>query len=85
MIDTDRYAAAVRDWAANGADEPVTCCPTDEVIERSRPRPVEFGLAAAHFELAQHLHRAGFPATRSRTSRRRTASTRRTGATTARR
>ena len=31
-----------------------------EVIERSRPRPPEFGLAAAHFELAQHLHRAGF-------------------------
>jgi hypothetical protein len=32
-----------------------------EVIERSRPRPPEFGLAAAQFELAQHLHRAGFP------------------------
>ena len=38
-----------------------TCSPEAEVIERSRPRPPEFGLAAAHFELAQHLHRAGFP------------------------
>ena len=35
--------------------------PGDEVIERSRPRPPEFGLATAHFELAQHLHLAGFP------------------------
>jgi hypothetical protein len=33
----------------------------EEVIERSRPRPPEFGLAAAHFDLAQHLHLAGFP------------------------
>jgi hypothetical protein len=30
------------------------------VIERSRPRPMEFGLAAAHFQLGQHLHRSGF-------------------------
>ena len=30
-----------------------------EVIERSWPRPTEFGLAAAHFEFAQHLHRTG--------------------------
>ena len=60
MSDTDRYAAAVRDWAAHGEDSRYVLSEA-EVIERSRPRPPEFGLAAAHFELAQHLHRAGFP------------------------
>jgi hypothetical protein len=60
MSDPGRYAAAVRDWAANGGHSPYVL-PEGEVIERSRPRPPEFGLAAAHFELAQHLHRAGFP------------------------
>ncbi len=59
MTDTDRYAAAVRDWAAKG-DESEYVLSEAQVIERSRPRPVEFGLAAARFELAQHLHRAGF-------------------------
>jgi hypothetical protein len=60
MSDTDRYAAAVRDWAERGAASDYVMG-EDEVIERSRPRPLEFGLAAAHFELAQHLHRIGFP------------------------
>jgi hypothetical protein len=60
MRDTDRYAVAVRDWAANGAESRYVLS-EDEVIERSRPRPPEFGLAAAHFDLAQHLHRAGYP------------------------
>jgi len=59
MRDTDQYAAAMRDWAAKGAASEYSL-PPDEVIERSRPRPIEVGLAAAHFELAQHLHRAGF-------------------------
>ena len=59
MSDTDRYAAAVRDWAANGAASRYVL-PEGEVIDRSRPRPPEFGLAAAHFELAQHLYRTGF-------------------------
>jgi hypothetical protein len=59
MRDTDRYAAAVHDWAANGAESRFVL-PKAEVLERSRPRPPEFGLAAAHFELAQHLHLAGF-------------------------
>ena len=54
-----RYVDAVRDWAANGAASRYVL-PAGEVVERSRPRPVEFGLAAAEFELAQHLHRAGF-------------------------
>ena len=60
MRDPERYPAAVRDWAAHGRDSQYAL-PKAEVIERSRPRPPEFGLAAAHFELAQHLHRAGFP------------------------
>ena len=60
MSDPGRYAAAVRDWAVNGAKSRYVLSEA-EVIERSRPRPPEFGLAAAHFELAQHLHRAGFP------------------------
>jgi tetratricopeptide (TPR) repeat protein len=58
MSDPGRYAAAVRDWAVNGAKSRYVLSEA-EVIERSRPRPPEFGLAAAHFELGQHLHRAG--------------------------
>jgi hypothetical protein len=58
--ETDRYAAAVRDWARNGRASRYVFS-ENEVVERSRPRPPEFGLAAAHFELAQHLHRAGYP------------------------
>jgi Tetratricopeptide repeat len=60
MRDTERYAAAVRDWAERGADSRYVLSEA-EVVERSRPRPPEFGLAAAHFELGQHLHRAGHP------------------------
>lgn len=59
LTDTDRYTTAVRDWAINGAKSEYVLS-EGEVIERSRPRPVEFGLAAAHFDLAQHLHRDGF-------------------------
>ena len=59
MRDTDRYGAALRDWAAKGAASEFVLS-AEEVVERSRPRPQEFGLAAAHFELAQHLHRTGF-------------------------
>jgi hypothetical protein len=58
--DPDRYVSALRDWVAKGADSRFALSP-DEVIERSRPRPVEESLAAAHFALAQHLHRAGKP------------------------
>ena len=57
-VDPRRYSAAVRDWAANGADSPHVLDP-DEVVARSRPRPPETSRAAACFELAQHLHRAG--------------------------
>jgi hypothetical protein len=54
----ERYAEALRDWAANGAASRHVLEP-DEVIARSRPRPPEASAAAAHFELGQHLFRAG--------------------------
>ena len=56
----EKYVAALRDWVERGAESPHALSP-DEVLARSRPRPPEAGLAAAHFELGQHLHRAGFP------------------------
>jgi hypothetical protein len=58
--DTSRYATALRDWVATGSDSVYVLTP-DEVVERSRPRPWESALAAAEFELGQHLHRSGHP------------------------
>jgi hypothetical protein len=57
-IDRSRYANALRDWAANGAQSAYVL-PRDEVIARSRPRPPEAAQAAAEFEVGQYLHRAG--------------------------
>jgi hypothetical protein len=54
----ERYADALRDWAARGADSPYAYSPS-EVVARSQPRPPEVSRAAAHFELAEHLWRAG--------------------------
>jgi hypothetical protein len=59
-IEPERYAAALRDWVARGADSPYVLAP-DEVVARSAPRPAEVSRAAASFELGQHLHRAGQP------------------------
>ncbi len=56
----EKYVEALRDWVDRGAESPHALSP-EEVLARSRPRPPEAGLAAAHFELGQHLHRAGFP------------------------
>ena len=56
----EKYVEALRDWVARGPESPYALSPED-VVARSRPRPPEAGLAAAHFELGQHLHRAGFP------------------------
>lgn len=53
-----KYIAAVRDWVKHGAESRFALS-ADEMIERSRPRPREDGLAAAHFELGEHLHRTG--------------------------
>lgn len=56
--DRDAYPDAIRDWAAKGADSEFALTP-DEVIERSNPRGLDASRAAAHFELANHLWRAG--------------------------
>ncbi len=52
------YTTAIRDWVAQGEASQYVLSP-DEVVERSRPRPPEAALAAAHFEIGQHLHREG--------------------------
>jgi hypothetical protein len=57
-IDHEGYLAALRDWVAKGADSRYALAP-DEVVRRSHPRPPDVATAAAHFELGQHLHRAG--------------------------
>ena len=56
--DTDRYVGAVRDWVANGADSRFVLTP-DQVIVRSRERSPDAAMAAAEYELGQHLHRKG--------------------------
>lgn len=54
----EKYVTALRDWVSRGKSSRYALSPED-VIERSRPRPVEESLAAAHFELGQHLHGIG--------------------------
>jgi len=56
--DAEAYLTALRDWAEHGADSRFALTP-DEVIARSQPRPRSHAEAAAAFELAQHLWRAG--------------------------
>jgi hypothetical protein len=58
QVEPERYAAALRDWAANGPASRFALDP-DEVVARSTPRPPEVSRAAACFELGQHLHRSG--------------------------
>jgi hypothetical protein len=58
VIDRDAYIGAVRDWVANGNSSRYVLRP-DQVIERSAPRGVGEAEAAAHFDLGQHLWRAG--------------------------
>ena len=57
-IEADRYVAALRDWVKNGRRSPYALSP-DEVVRRSRPRPIEEATAAAHFALGQALHARG--------------------------
>ena len=52
------YADAIRDWVAHGAASAYALAPS-EVVARSQPRPPAVSEAAAHFELAEHLWRAG--------------------------
>jgi hypothetical protein len=56
--DPAAYVAALRDWVAHGAASRFALSP-DEVVARSRPRPIEHARAAAAFELGQHLWREG--------------------------
>ena len=46
------------DWAEHGSASRYVLSP-DEVVRRSAPRSPDVARAAAHFELGQHLHRAG--------------------------
>ncbi len=57
-IDPETYVAALRDWVAHGSASRYAL-PPEEVLSRSRPRPVQEAQAAAAFELGQHLHRRG--------------------------
>jgi hypothetical protein len=56
--DHEAYIAALRDWSAKGAESQWALDP-HEVIARSTPRTADSARAAAHFELGEHLHRAG--------------------------
>ena len=54
----EAYPDAIRDWAEKGEASEFALSPS-EVIERSQDRPVDKSEGAAHFELANHLWRAG--------------------------
>jgi hypothetical protein len=56
--DRGSYADAVRDWVAKGPASEYALSPS-EVVAGSQPRPTTASEAAAHFELADHLWRAG--------------------------
>jgi hypothetical protein len=58
QIEPERYVAALRDWVQHGERSQYALTP-GQVVERSRPRSPDESRAAASFELAQHLHRAG--------------------------
>jgi hypothetical protein len=60
-VDLQQTVTMLRDWAHNGKKSQYALSP-DEVIARSAPRPREVALAAAIFEMGQHLHRAGHEA-----------------------
>jgi hypothetical protein len=52
------YLAMVLDWVDKGSDS-AYALPPEEVVRRSRPRPPDVAVAAAHFELGQHFERGG--------------------------
>ena len=57
-FEPERYVAMLTDWVEHGAASRFALRPED-VVSRSRPRPEGEARAAAYFELAQQLHRAG--------------------------
>ena len=56
--DRETYPDAIRDWVDNGARSEYALGPA-EVVARSQPRSIAESAGAAHFELANHLWRAG--------------------------
>ena len=54
----EKYGAALRDWVNRGGESRYALSPA-EVVERSRPRPMEQAEAAAHFELGEYFHNKG--------------------------
>jgi tetratricopeptide (TPR) repeat protein len=56
--DPAAYKAALIDWVEHGAASRYALAP-DDVVARSHARTDNEARAAAHFELGQHLHRAG--------------------------
>jgi peroxiredoxin len=48
----------IEDWAEHGADSQFALTP-DEVLRRAAPRGADEAIAAAEFELGEHLHSAG--------------------------
>lgn len=59
-VDAEAYIGALRDWVRLGAKSRYALAP-DEVVRRSRPRPLDEATAAGHFALGQALHEAGKP------------------------
>lgn len=57
-VENERYVRGLRDWVANGAKSRYALSP-DEIVRRSRPRPLTEATAAAHFALGRALHDAG--------------------------
>jgi hypothetical protein len=56
--DPAAYLAMLEDWVEHGASSRHALTP-DEVVRRSAPREHDEAIAAAHFELGEHLHRSG--------------------------
>jgi hypothetical protein len=57
-VEAERYVAALRDWVERGSESRYALSP-DEVIRRSRPRPIDEATAAAHFAVGQALYARG--------------------------
>jgi hypothetical protein len=54
-VEPEKYVAALREWVLEGKH----ALSPDEVMRRSRSRTRDEALAAANFEMGQHLHRSG--------------------------
>ena len=57
-VEAERYVAALRDWVRHGSASRYALSP-DEVVRRSRPRPIGEATAVAHFTLGQALYGRG--------------------------